>query len=198
MEDKKEEKNINQKESTKVLNVLRDTNGHSNDKKELKSKSKSKETNDYLKLFLGLTIVLVGILSLGKNLDLWTLNFSWFFLFPILIIIFGLILMGDKRIFKFLFFLASIFLFIILISSLFFSVRTETKNQRNSLYRSEAISDIHGSHQMIFGEHKKNIYSSGALNRREAEVKINEMLDGIYGKDYKTRVELDISIKGRR
>ena len=209
MENNKEEKKIKDEKKPSHDETINEMNNFEHDsncdcgddcdcfdnKNEKKNKNKRRDKDgDHTKIFFGLLIVLFGLFHLGKNLNLWDINFDWVFIWPVLIVVVGLLVMGSRLILKWLIALATIFVIVILVSTLLFYARDNKKMEKDFSYAPERSVQFFDSYKMMFNDKQKDVYFSGNLNRAEVELRISEILNNIYGENYRDRMNIDVSI----
>lgn len=169
-------------------------------KKENKKEEKKDNFKDYnekmgLKSFFGLLIILLGLFYLGRNMGWWNFHFNQAVFWPLVLMMVGLLIIGNRFILRWLLIMISLFVAVVLISFLFFYAKDNKKiekgpeNQvKTSVYQTSTYQNNRGDY---------NIYFFGNLERSEVEAKIESILDSIYGsnRDDKPYVEVRIDKK---
>ena len=144
-----------------------------------------------MQLFIGLTFFLLGIFYLGRTLNLWSFTLDWNITWPVLIILFGLAILGGRQAVKWLLWILFLF-FIALISATIVFFFQKDLNETNYVNRPNLIyAQVNKSHVSI------NHCFSGSFNREELEDKIGETLDLVYEDKEEDSVDIVLSIRRR-
>lgn len=157
--------------------------GKKEDKKEesreaYKNNFKQNHEKVGFKSFFGLLIILLGLFYLGRNMGWWDFYFNQAIFWPLVLMIIGLLIIGNRFILRWLFVLVSIFIAVVLISSLFFYANNSKKIEKGPLNQTKSSVYQTSVYQSSRGDY--NTYFFGDLNRSEVEQKINSILDYIY------------------
>ncbi|MCK9438548.1 MAG: DUF5668 domain-containing protein [Patescibacteria group bacterium] len=151
-------------------------------KEESKEDNKNNPRRNHEKIgfksFFGLIIILLGLFYLGRNMGWWNFYFDQAIFWPLVLMMIGLLIIGNHLILRWLLVMISIFVAVVLISSLFFYAKDSRKIEKgpinqveNSVYQTSVYQSSRGDY---------NTYFFGDLNRSEVEQKINSILDYIY------------------
>lgn len=197
------EENNDKKTNNKNCSCGDDCKCYQSDKKD-KKKFKSFRCEDChnvsgIQLFFGLSIFLLGIFYLGRTLDWWSFSLDWSIILPVLIIFFGLsVIGGNKAVRWLLWLLFLVFTTLLLVVAVIFFCKKDidkTNYMTNqNLYHNQVRSNM---------ENKKtedikplvNRHFSGSYNREEVDEKIDEVLDFIYGDREDEAIEIGVDIR---
>jgi uncharacterized integral membrane protein len=149
------------------------------------------------KIFFGVLVFLLGAFYLGKNFELWNFELSWVMIWPAIIIMLGISIMGGQRTLRWVvgafFFLAAIILMLSLVQTSEIEVTEEEERIINVVDMED------GDHYTkdILDDERTNFFR-GDYSKEEAESKIGDILDLVYqdieGDD---KIELFVTIEGR-
>jgi len=161
------------------------------------------------RLIFGLVIFSLGVFYLGRTLSWWTFDLNWTIIWPFLIIILGLSIIGGHKIVKWLlwlFFFAVIAVLVVTVVFLYQDRRIENFVPENKILSNEVLlnseDNVNVNDNMVNVNNNEEIkvqmnrYFSGSYSRSEAEEKINEVLDNIYtNSDEKVEIGVEIRRK---
>ena len=151
-------------------------------KEESKEDNKNNPRRNHEKIgfksFFGLIIILLGLFYLGRNMGWWNFYFDQAIFWPLVLMMIGLLIIGNHLILRWLLVMISIFVAVVLISSLFFYAKDSRKIEKGPINQVEKGVYQTSVYQSSRGDY--NTYFFGDLNRSEVEQKINSILDYIY------------------
>lgn len=159
------------------------------------------------RLIFGLVIFSLGVFYLGRTLSWWNFDLNWTIIWPFLIIILGLSIIGGHKIVKWLlwlFFFAVIAVLVVTVVFLYQDRRIENFVPENKILSNEVLlnseDSIDVNDDMINVNNNEEIkvqmnrYFSGSYSRSEAEEKIDEVLDNVYANSDE-KVEIGVEIR---
>ncbi|MFA7365055.1 MAG: hypothetical protein WCZ12_01685 [Patescibacteria group bacterium] len=161
-------------------------------KKTNKAENKTKKEKKYIKLdyskaFFGLLIILLGVLLLGNNFGFWYFKINPALIFPTILIISGVFIMDNETIFK----IFTLTTTIVVVTLCFLTLFCFT---RNNLYNTMTQNKENMTVKI------KEVYGinfQGSLSREEAETRIDNILDHIYKANPGERLRLEFNLHRR-
>jgi hypothetical protein len=154
-----------------------------------------------VRLFFGLSVFLLGIFYLGQTLNWWSFNLDWTMIWPVLIIFFGLSIIGGNKATKWLLWVIFLIFITLLIAAVIFFCKKDNNETgyviNQNLSHSQVVSNAEGESmgEIEDTEILVNRYFSGSFNREEVEKKITEVLDFIYKDKEDEAIEIGIDIR---
>lgn len=148
----------------------------------------------------GLFILFLGLFYLGKNLGWWNYQLDWNTIWPILIVLCGLSIMGGKKVVHWLIGIVLFFAIVVLLISLI-------ANQRYSYNKNISVKPVNESVDFFTNysfkkyelvKDKESRFFSGYMSREEVDRNMAEVLDFIYQKADKDSGKLDIEVDIKR
>ncbi len=153
------------------------------------------------RLIFGLVIFSLGVFYLGRTLSWWNFDLNWTVIWPFLIIILGLSIIGGHKIVKWLlwlFFFAVIAVLIFTVVFLYQDRQIENFVPENKILSNEVLLNSENMINVNNNEEIKvqmNRYFSGVYSRSEVEEKIDEVLDNVYMDNNDEKIEIGVEIR---
>ncbi len=194
MEEKHEQKEELKNQTIKVEEIKKEE--HREDKRENKKSDKKESHRERdekinFKSFFGLLIILLGLFYLGKNMGWWSFSLNQAVFWPLMLMMLGLLIIGNRFVIRFLFIMLSIFIVVVLASSLLFFARSGKVEMKSE----ELVS--HNFYQTKTFQSNKGDFSTslyGNFNRSEVQNRLNLILDSIYRKNPNEKINIEIKI----
>lgn len=150
-----------------------------------------------LSSLLGLLIVFVALLCLGNNLSWWSFSLELWTFFPVIFIILGLSILGNRSIIRFLSVFIFILIMVVLSVALFFGANIYSRKSPTidlaptvgsgiEIYRDSIRHNSQGEY---------NNYFFGNLSRPEVDSKIKAILNRIYSPGNSPRPCIEVRIE---
>ena len=157
------------------------------------------------RLFFGVFIFLLGIFYLGRTLNWWSFDLDWSMIWPILIIFFGLLILGGNRTVRWLLWVLFFVSIVSLITVVILMYKGDNKKQNGIDVQNFSIntSDISSGSVEVKNlepentEIQLNHYFSGSYTKQEVEQKMEDILNSVYSSQDNQSVEIRVNIDAK-
>lgn len=192
MENKNEQMEELKDKTEKVEEIKKEEKREKENSNDDKKNSKKESEKIGFKSFFGLLVILLGLFYLGRNMGWWDIQFNQAVFWPLVLVFVGLLIIGNRLILRCLLAMLSIFVIVIMASSLLFYFRDSKKIEKIS--ENQAKKNIYQTSVYQSSRGDYNTHFFGNLDRSEVEQKISSILDYIYKSNPNDRKYIEVKI----